>query len=461
MTLIPRVVTPRVIVPAVLTPRTTGAPVGGSPFLLLDGSTYATVAAHASLNNLPAANFTAECWLRCDDPTSYQSFLWKRADGDGWYFRFQNDGSLLGVIGGTGSNAITTHATLVADSAWHHVALTFAGAGDKYARLFLDGALLHTSPATLGGDYVGDAANALILGARHAGTNGLTGAMAWARLSNSLRYSGAYTPPLRWPRPALDSNTVEQWNIDEGAGSTLASQVQPWAVRFNGSNTVINYGSDASLDDLPTGGEMTVEAWVKGDSSADNDFTFIINKGDWVNSGWSIYNHSNGRLYAYINLDGDAVICSAATVLDDDWHHIALYYNHTTKVARMAVDGAWGYASSGGSGNYVTDASLALTAGRKASAASGYFTGDLGWVRISDNDRHTAGTDFDGSLPSRYGPPAADGNTVEQWANNEGTGSTAAADVDAGNDGSISNGEWIPTGGINDATLTNGTWGTG
>jgi len=209
-----------------------------------------------------------------------------------------------------------------------------------------------------------------------------------------------------------------------------------YAVEFNGTSTYIGCGSDASIDDIPSGAEMTVAGWVRLDSTAASTFT-IIHKGDALTTGWVVYVGVDGQLYGYVPLATDNMQCTVAVDIGDGkWHYFAFHYDDTTKTGTISVDGVWG-ASDTGIGAYQSDAASDLEMGR-LTALSSFWDGGIAWIEISDNDRHTAGTDF---IPPRA--PYADGNTVEYWLMDEGTGATAAASVTSpNNDGTITNGSW-------------------
>ena len=207
---------------------------------------------------------------------------------------------------------------------------------------------------------------------------------------------------------------------------------------FDGASTGINFGSPAALDDLPSGAVMTVEGWFR-DDAAETSARQLIQKGNWsAPAGWCIYRSSG--LYGRVFLDSSFCAPGIIVAPDGKWHHVAMYYNDTTKMSRIALDGVWSTTSTG-VGVYSVDNADDLVIGKQAAAAAWYWNGGHGWWRISDNDRHgaVAGTDF---IPPREFP-AADGNTVEAWSLNDGTGATAAAQVTSpGNDGTISNGTW-------------------
>jgi len=241
-----------------------------------------------------------------------------------------------------------------------------------------------------------------------------------------------------WSHPHSSNQLEHGWLED---GGYLGDE---WGVLYDASsNTKINCGSGATLDDIPSGAVFTAEVWFRSDST---DESRILDKGYASGAGWSITINSSNGVSSLINCaTTDAVSISGAdefTIGDGKWHHVAVYYDDTgAKTIYIAIDGKWvsSYSTqTAGVGAYVSDAADDFLIGCRPDVSQD-FTGCMGWIRLSNNARYTVGTDF---VPPRA-MPAADGNTIEQWAMNDGTGVTVTASVTSpGNDGTISNGTW-------------------
>ena len=88
-------------------------------------------------------------------------------------------------------------------------------------------------------------------------------------------------------------------------------------------------------------------------------------------------------------------------------------------------------------GTVLDDSAFSLVLGNVINPFS--MLGRMGWARISDSVRYT--TSF--TPIARDAPPASDANTIEPWNLDEGSGTTAAAQVASPtNDGTIANGSW-------------------
>lgn len=232
-----------------------------------------------------------------------------------------------------------------------------------------------------------------------------------------------------WSHPWASNLLTDPWLSSYYGG-------EPWAVKFNGTSSKIDCGSNASLDNLPSGGVMQVEGWFRHDLA--NGTLCVVSKGDHIaGSGWYIYS-SYTVLYFYVHTAGGPIyVGTTLNGLEKKWCHFVCHYDDTAKTVRSAVNGVWGAVSTAGSGAYVSDAALNLNIGKMPAGIEYWFNGSIGWINIYNDAHYTPGTNF---VPPRT-PTAAD---VEEWLLNEGTGVTATAQVNAANNGTITAGTWEP-----------------
>lgn len=239
-----------------------------------------------------------------------------------------------------------------------------------------------------------------------------------------------------WSHPHSSGVLKHQWLED---GGYLG---RPWAVISTTSpKTVIDCGSGATLDDIcAAGADITVEAWVRYDNEGVSSIIICKGRSDST-AGWALRIHSDNTARFTANLaTTNAIAISTSLLNDGKLHHVVGYYDDATKTAYICIDGVW--EDSGiGVGAYQSDAALTLYFSRWSNINTSQLEGLFGWAAISDNDRYgaAAGTDF---IPPRQ-PIGIDGNHVEMWHIDEGTGATANAEVTSpANDGTISNGTW-------------------
>jgi hypothetical protein len=183
----------------------------GTPVMLqsvVGSATYTTnVGSGATIDDLADNAFTVEGWFKS---IGAQILCYKGAYATtGWRFISGVATSRFVVYCAT-SNA-DADVVIPRDSYWHYLKGTFDDAGDRKARLYLDDVLIATSAAGVGA-IVSDAASNGAVGLNYGGSHG------WIRWSNVVR--GAGMIPRSNP-PAVDANTMAQWNATDGAGAVL------------------------------------------------------------------------------------------------------------------------------------------------------------------------------------------------------------------------------------------------
>jgi hypothetical protein len=171
----------------------------------------------ASLDNLHYGAMTAETWVYSN--TNHFGLIIGQTSGwasTGKWEMARNNTAWIARIHAQGASWTS------ASGSWVHLAMTYDNAGDKLIRLYGNGALIG---ASAGAATVADSSADNVVSSL-AG-NRLNGKVAWIRLSNIVRYTGAFTPPAIDEPPAIDANTVEQWNLNDGTGSTAVASVKP------------------------------------------------------------------------------------------------------------------------------------------------------------------------------------------------------------------------------------------
>jgi len=322
--------------------------------------------------------------------------------------------------------------------------------GTVQQRLFLyslmvliDGTDVTDSQTAGANNYVSDAADTGYIGSDGApGPATFEGEIGWFRLQADELYTADFTPPERCILPYVDTNTV--WlGIYEGTPTTPgpgdihdvaggndgdASTVtwgdccernygnylpcSPKFMTFNGATSIVNLGSDADLDNLPSGGDFTVEAWIRADSFGESNNGTILSK----NIIWQVSLVSYGGISAYANYGGTAPFTWTDGSLfapgDGEWYHVAATWDLSSLTWDIFINGrrATYGGKTAGAGAYAGDAAENLYLGNRG-AATRTFDGDIGWVRISDYRRYTANF----LPPARCTIPEDDGNSIAIW----------------------------------------------
>ena len=248
--------------------------------------------------------------------------------------------------------------------------------------------------------------------------------------------AGALTRRPYWQKikAIQPANLIGLWRLNEGPASQ-------GYLTLNGSSSYVNCGSTASLDDLHDA-ELTVEVWFRCPDNT--DIKRIVSKGpDGQGWGLSISHDADDAVqFLVLAATTSTSAVSSAGYADGQWHYAAGYFNDAgDRKAYLAIDGVWQSPGDAAVGAVVSDASRNFLIGANSGLGRN-FNGDIGWVRISNNDRLNHGVDFVGLVPARTTIPTADAHTVGLWPFNEGYG-TKAGDLSANNnDGSIANGDW-------------------
>jgi len=172
----------------------------------------------ASVDNLPAGDFTAEAWVYWEDD-GVNHYLFSKVTATAyWYLRLMGATKFLhGLVKlPTAANASAIHGWT--SGTWNHAAMTFEVA-TKTVKVWSNGVLLVTHAGA--GTYNDDGPGTLFAGCRIIGGDTVE-AIAWARISDTIRYTSNFTPIARCSPPGPDANTVLLLRLLEGEGATAA-----------------------------------------------------------------------------------------------------------------------------------------------------------------------------------------------------------------------------------------------
>jgi hypothetical protein len=212
--------------------------------------------------------------------------------------------------------------------------------------------------------------------------------------------------PYAYTNFVTNSDTVALWHLDEGAG-TATTDVSGYG--NNGSlggspqtpiwdTTNKKFGNSAlffdDVDDMVFNGSaflnsvlssFTMEAWFKTGIASATGTIFSITAPSGF--GGSAVGLSSGNAVGRIQQNGSTIgfgdVTSAGTYADNQWHHIALTYNGTTRTGILYMDGASvGTLTTVSSLNQVTDAfRIGTGLGNAFGAFGGYIDEVAIWNR--------------------------------------------------------------------------------
>lgn len=271
-----------------------------------------------------AGDFTIELWLKCnyaDNASSsiadarnsnifWDGDIW--GDSRGWVAGVtRRTGPILAVclgVAGAGLTWTTIYgATNVGDGNWHHVAITRTQS-TGVIRIWVDGAQDASGTYTTGSLEYPDGVDPgsgknnwyWVIGTEKHDANpaiylSYNGYASEVRVSNSVRYTGTFTPPTSLFSP--DANTVGLYHFDEATGTTL--------------------GDDATVTGAPTNGEILRGGTNNGPVWA-TDTPFVGAVGDitlQVNKALSGSVASGGTLTRRMDKVLNGAITATATVV--------------------------------------------------------------------------------------------------------------------------------------------------
>jgi hypothetical protein len=137
---------------------------------------------------------------------------------------------------------------------------------------------------------------------------------------------------------ALDSSGNGNDGAITGGTYTAEKKVGTSALRLDGSTGYVNIPDSASMDFDKTQG--TIALWVKPENPAIGTYQLLA-----IDSGWNIEFdiHGNGDVFFYPNAKDSPwnnINTIANPLAAKQWNHVAVTWDHSTKKARMYVNGA-------------------------------------------------------------------------------------------------------------------------
>lgn len=225
----------------------------------------------ANIDNLPsgANGFTAEGYFRADDAgESNNGTFWNKTS---WYMRFDSASTIRVFIDYDNVDIDETF-SWIPDGVKHHWMLTYNENGaDRFARVYCDGVLVHTTAASVG-NYVADATNTLYIGNNAGGTATFDGGIGWQALSDLVRVSATFTPNGSEAPRANDANMHLRYAMTDGAGIAVADTS---GNAYNGTltNYVWNNTPDMAIDE--PGARIFNNGYNVGSDGANDGLTDI------------------------------------------------------------------------------------------------------------------------------------------------------------------------------------------
>lgn len=208
-----------------------------------------------------------------------------------------------------------------------------------------------------------------------------------------------------------DSNFKGVWHLKENTGATnvdstsnpndgtptsvtaTASGKINGAQSFNGTTSVINNGSDASIDNLKASGGVTLSAWINPTSMGEGNNGVIVGKIE-SGTGWNwrfLTGTTNALSFRHIGSTNLIRTISNSLVTLSAWNHVQVTWNGSVTAAnvKMYINGVEAtYQTTTNGATLASDAAESFRIGNQG-LADDTFAGTIDEVHASNVIRNT------------------------------------------------------------------------
>ena len=331
---------------------------GGSGYFDGSGDYLSGIGTTSSFNFMhdSSALWTFECWVYLPSPSTNQYIL-DNCDGS-----TAQIGVLIGVEssklyfainrGASGTSVASGSSTdNVPANQWVHIAITYdQSLGSSNGKFYINGVASGTVNKTANAPSGSNASNAMRVGAFASGSGPVTGYLSNLRISNSIVYSSAFTPPtspvtggsllLNYTNAGIYDATSK--NDLETVGNAQISTTQS---KFGGSSMYFDGTGDRLITrDSPITrigtAPFTIEAWIYPTNvSPASNFT-IIAKGTSSAAGtWQFDITSASKLR--FQYDAAGAITSSASLTANVWTHVVVVREGTgSNQTKLYINGS-------------------------------------------------------------------------------------------------------------------------
>jgi hypothetical protein len=242
-------------------------------------------------------------------------------------------------IAGT-SATFTPTTSVISANAWHHIAITRAGSTGTVA-YFVDGVAQPGASPTAGGVF-GNATSGLKFGRGYSSSYVMPSGsfMDEARISNVVRYTANFTPPLLAfcnPVAPTPSSTYRYWRLDITAGTSGPARVAEWTMNTSGVNQIpLMTGATTSGVTITSAGTQGsgFEQWLAADRAPSTFWYSGPSGATWLKLDFGTAKHIDNYT---IQADVNALAAAGWTLKgsNDD----SFYFNIDTQSAQTWTAG--------------------------------------------------------------------------------------------------------------------------
>ncbi len=416
-------------------------------------ATFDGVDDYVALGNAAAlqlGNGTAEAWIK----TSNAGTGAREIVGKLGAYAIYLQGNVLATYDWTTSTEYSTGIKL-ADSTWHHVAVTFQSGVANGTKIYADGVLRGTATIT-----VSDQSSPLLLGNESGSSKYFTGSIDDAAVYGSALTASQIRSHYNSGRCYLDGvladNPAAYWRLGEAVGNIAADGIRGRdgtyangptlnqtgglngdsnpAVTFDGVDDYVTVPYNAALNPA----QFTVEAWAEP-TDISTKWRAVVSsyKGNSTGTGTGFWLGTDGTSWLFETFNGTWNRVIGATVVLGSWAHLVGTYDGTT--VKLYVNGILSASAAGG---YTANNNAQLSIGATRYTDTGWanqFTGSLDEVAIYNAALSQTRIQAHYLLARSYQDTVLDSKPAGYWRLGEGSGTTAA-DVLNANAGTYENG---------------------
>lgn len=363
---------------------------GGSMYF--DGSgDYLSVPYNSALNIL-SGNFTVETWVYPTGTSGLRTFVgqWQQSAGLGGFIFGSNGANFAFYFAPfNDTNPILTASTAFTPGSWYHVAVVRSGSSFT---MYVNGvsAATATSSSTLAAVNVPIAMGSYYSSGGTLPASGATdfaGYLSGTRITKSVVYSAAFTPPTA-PASVTPDTTLLVNGMNAGAYDATAindmetvgnAQVSTAVSKFGGSSVYFDASGDylvvPSTPDLTLGsGDFTIEFWTYLNTVIDRCFYDQRTATNQVVP--TIYTSGSNQISYYVS---GANRITGAALNTGQWYHIALTRSGSS--TKMFVDGTQTGSTYTDTNNYIQSRLVVGTYGDVLN--SGFINGYIDDLRVT------------------------------------------------------------------------------